>query len=211
MNYSQEIALTTQQRSAYIMQDDESTDHRSPTKMKYYTEPPKDKYGNTWVYCWRNGVPLITLGPHWWLFILALAFLEIMGVVLLFHMDELGVGSYKGLAIVLMLWEGFIYTVTALKNPGIIIPNEVRENEDLETSYSVNICTTCNITKDINVVHCTDCDVCVEGMDHHCPWTGKCIGKGNLCPFYLFVASTAVYITGLILILSGSPVMQSKA
>lgn len=28
------------------------------------------------------------------------------------------------------------------------------------------------------------------GYDHHCPWTSKCIGKGNLKGFYAFVTST---------------------
>jgi len=32
-------------------------------------------------------------------------------------------------------------------------------------------------------------------MDHHCPWTGKCIGKGNYNEFYLFIVSTMIYIT----------------
>ena len=32
------------------------------------------------------------------------------------------------------------------------------------------------------------------GHDHHCPWTGKCIGKYNLIPFYIFVVSTLIFI-----------------
>ena len=38
--------------------------------------------------------------------------------------------------------------------------------------------------------HCQDCGVCIEEHDHHCPWTSKCIGRGNLYPFYVFVFST---------------------
>jgi hypothetical protein len=34
--------------------------------------------------------------------------------------------------------------------------------------------------KDVDVVHCYDCDICIKGHDHHCPWTGKCIGEGNI-------------------------------
>ena len=28
------------------------------------------------------------------------------------------------------------------------------------------------------------------GFDHHCPWTSKCIGKGNIISFYLFILFT---------------------
>lgn len=30
------------------------------------------------------------------------------------------------------------------------------------------------------VHHCADCGYCVEGMDHHCPWMGQCIGRKNM-------------------------------
>jgi len=38
--------------------------------------------------------------------------------------------------------------------------------------------------------HCTDCGFCVEGLDHHCPWSSKCIGNGNLNAFKCFLATT---------------------
>jgi len=41
--------------------------------------------------------------------------------------------------------------------------------------------------------HCDDCDVCIRGYDHHCPWTGKCIGEGNILYFYAFVTMIPVY------------------
>ena len=42
--------------------------------------------------------------------------------------------------------------------------------------------------------HCFECEVCIEGYDHHCPWVTKCIGKGNIKFFYVFVASTFSYL-----------------
>lgn len=32
-----------------------------------------------------------------------------------------------------------------------------------------------------------DCRVCIEGYDHHCPWTGKCVGRGNVRYFYAWL------------------------
>ena len=31
-------------------------------------------------------------------------------------------------------------------------------------------------------------------LDHHCPWTGKCIGKNNLKAFHSFLAGLCVHL-----------------
>jgi hypothetical protein len=38
-------------------------------------------------------------------------------------------------------------------------------------------CARCRVLRAAGTHHCYDCDVCVEELDHHCPWTGKCIGE----------------------------------
>lgn len=51
--------------------------------------------------------------------------------------------------------------------------------------------------------HCIDCQVCVEGYDHHCMMYGKCIAKGNLPYFYvtvvLYTINLVAMITGYVL------------
>ena len=60
--------------------------------------------------------------------------------------------------------------------------------------------------------HCRDCDMCIEGFDHHCPWTSKCIGKGNIVPFYVFIVSTPIFmISAIFLMMSVLIVMAEKA
>lgn len=90
------------------------------------------------------------------------------------------------------------YLITALINPGI--PNReyfsknFSKNNNKQKSGIVE-CKKCNILvpKSFNVSHCHDCCVCVMNQDHHCPWTGKCIGKYNICSFYCFLFSLLAY------------------
>lgn len=51
----------------------------------------------------------------------------------------------------------------------------------------------------IKTVHCYDCGVCIENYDHHCPWVGKCIGKGNRNYFNMFIISSIIMIIAFIL------------
>ena len=36
------------------------------------------------------------------------------------------------------------------------------------------------------------CNICVEKMDHHCVWVGKCVGKNNVCSFYSMLVSIGI-------------------
>jgi hypothetical protein len=58
----------------------------------------------------------------------------------------------------------------------------------------LSVCSMCNVYREGGTAHCYDCNACVLQLDHHCPWTGKCIGKHNLRPFYAFLWSISVSI-----------------
>ena len=63
---------------------------------------------------------------------------------------------------------------------------------------TVTVCQFCNIFREQGTSHCYDCNACVLELDHHCPWTGKCIGKYNLRYFYGFLWSISAlmcYVT----------------
>ena len=122
-------------------------------------------------------------------------------VFILVYLFLLG-NNYLIIKIILILsYLTFItsYIYTVLINPGIpekiyYIPNF--KHQKIGDIKKWNKCTKCNILipKKFKAVHCEYCEVCVREQDHHCPWTGKCIGKYNLISFYIFVNSLLVYL-----------------
>lgn len=58
-------------------------------------------------------------------------------------------------------------------------------------------CRKCNVTVGQDMDHCEECQVCVSGVDHHCVFFSKCIGKGNISYFW---TSIAMMITNFFLV-----------
>jgi hypothetical protein len=90
--------------------------------------------------------------------------------------------------------------ITFFKNPGIPGKELWLENFRGENISEYRICNICKVIMRIEdkTEHCDECNICVVGMDHHCPWTSKCIGKGNITWFYIFVGSTCVLLFYLV-------------
>ena len=84
-------------------------------------------------------------------------------------------------------------------NPGIPSPDNFSKNYlktiKKEDRKFFQVCEICNIIVDCDddVRHCTECNICVKKMDHHCYWTGKCIAKNNYLTFQLFTFTTLLY------------------
>ncbi|PFH33152.1 DHHC zinc finger domain-containing protein [Besnoitia besnoiti] len=55
-------------------------------------------------------------------------------------------------------------------------------------------CRVCQIYPAPGSLHCDDCQICIEGYDHHCPWTSKCVGRGNSLEFHLWVLFSLITI-----------------
>jgi palmitoyltransferase ZDHHC9/14/18 len=89
------------------------------------------------------------------------------------------------------------YTLAACSDPGVIPKNSA----DIEVEVPPNhtLCVKCNACRPPRAVHCYDCDACILELDHHCPWTGKCIGKNNLQFFYAFLSFLCLHLGVLII------------
>ncbi|KAI8898367.1 DHHC palmitoyltransferase-domain-containing protein [Globomyces pollinis-pini] len=64
----------------------------------------------------------------------------------------------------------------------------IYKNHQLETKY----CITCKAWRAPRTAHCSECDTCIERLDHHCPWMGNCIGKNNYVYFFWFLFFSSI-------------------
>ena len=89
-----------------------------------------------------------------------------------------------------------MYGYCALRNPGICSKAELTDYQIEEfREKKLGYCGICKVAHIKGRYHCEDCQVCIDGYDHHCPWTSKCIGKNNLCAFYAFLTNTVIFFT----------------
>jgi hypothetical protein len=83
-------------------------------------------------------------------------------------------------------------------NPGTPGKEYFLENFDMEKNNLKNyrICGNCKLIMDLDkeTEHCFDCNICVMGNDHHCPWTSKCVGYRNIYFFYSFITFIFILI-----------------
>ncbi len=97
---------------------------------------------------------------------------------------------FKVLGVIIFSIYWLSYTYTFLINPGF--PKNDLDSRLGEPRNKFRFCDKCkmwvNIDKKTN--HCFECNICVEGYDHHCPWISKCVGRRNTTTFYIFIIST---------------------
>jgi len=154
------------------------------------------KLGNTYSFFGDvYGNPKIIIGPHWPLYA-CVTFVFSLG----FFSMIIFLGKYltvfvKLIGFIVYFLFFFSYSYTALINPGY--PKHDIDSITGEPRKKFYYCSTCKmfVNREKNTSHCPDCDICVEGHDHHCPWTGKCIGKNNLTSFYIFIFSIFALIS----------------
>ena len=148
------------------------------------------KLGKTFTFfADKDGSPLIVIGPHWIMYLCCCSIVTIIFISFFLHFWKYMNIFFQLTGLIVFLVFFISYTYTFLCNPGI---PKYDENAILgKPRDNYRFCRKCGIWTNMedNTCHCFDCDVCYEGYDHHCPWTGKCIAKKNVTPFYIFIVS----------------------
>ena len=139
-----------------------------------------DKYDN----------PLLIIGPHWPLFACFFGTINILYIIVTIKLwNKFGFKSKLINQISYWLYN-MSYSYTSLINPGY--PKNNHERKAGYPREEFYFCSVCKfyVKRSTDALHCDECGICIEGMDHHCPWTSHCVGKNNIITFYIFVLST---------------------
>ena len=125
--------------------------------------------------------------------IITTSFVYLLVALILFNPNFFYIKITETLAFILFL---ITYLMTVLINPGIPSRNYYNGFCKSKNNSELNRCSKCNIIvpKTFKIRHCEICDVCVMNYDHHCPWTGKCIGRYNIIFFYFFLTFLIIYM-----------------
>lgn len=100
----------------------------------------------------------------------------------------------------ILIYLGFVlsYLAATILDPGVVNKDYYLENFMIDKMDIKNyrICRKCKVIMDLDkgCEHCPECDICIIGCDHHCPWTSKCVGKKNIKYFNTFIFMLIVHI-----------------
>ncbi|KAG9412774.1 Chitin synthase, class 2 [Aphanomyces cochlioides] len=124
----------------------------------------------------------------------------------------LGMLAYSGVVVFLLFNIMFNYIMCIVTDPGTVpiqrLDEEVEFNEDSDedfvsltapppiprpqvtTAATTSYCRKCRNHRPSRAHHCSICDMCVDQMDHHCPWINNCVGVNNtryFCSFLIWL------------------------
>ena len=141
----------------------------------------------------QKGEPLIVIGPNWGLAFTMKIIIDIASFCYFYFLWNILYKFMIYIGLLIFSIQSVVYLIVILINPGIPSQDLWLENySHLDEIGSYRICNICKIImrNEDKTDHCEECNVCIVGADHHCPWTSKCVGKRNKKLFYVFVFST---------------------
>ena len=157
-------------------------------------------YGRYKIFSYDSkGDPLFLVGPDYNFFIIILItnliyFLFLSILLLSFSKFYIAI-----IGVFLNIIQFGFTIICGFLNPGLP-KKEIQDETLLSNSIRYVRCHRCFfiIDKSKHYVHCERCQCCCEGFDHHCPWTSKCIGRGNIFYFYGMIVMVSIVFGYLI-------------
>ena len=194
-NDSHELNIINSGPSSVVETRSDLTVGNNRNSFQLKKEPIKlfKKVGNTFfVFVDSYGNPLLIIGPHFGLYCCVTGIASILMLVLYIKFWGKLSEFIRILGHVCYFMFLFSYSYASLINPGY--PKNTIERNIGIPRKNYYFCELCRfwIRKGSFACHCFDCNICIEGFDHHCPWTGHCIGKRNKFAFYVFLVSIVV-------------------
>jgi len=127
----------------------------------------------------NNYIPKYSIGPHWYLTVALLIIILSLSIFLNETIFKEEGYLKKFLFFILIVFEYILVFKTALTHAKVVM----NKTKTMEENGYCNICKVYYNERN-KVQHCNFCGVCVEKMDHHCVWVGKCVAKNNTFYFY---------------------------
>lgn len=136
----------------------------------------------------NNNSPKICIGPNWYLAIVSNILITVLTTSMYYFLVEVNSPFWqKFIYFICSFLVYFFFNRCALINPGIV-QNKKMDKENIQ------FCSICQVyfNPNNNVEHCSMCGICIEKMDHHCIWVGKCVAKNNRFSFYAMLGSIGI-------------------
>ncbi len=131
---------------------------------------------------------IYTIGPHWGGVVFTVGLVLVASFLFIRNVAfPLGPG-YVLTASIYTLLTLLTLLRTACLDPGFITRSAP------ETLPRRKYCQVCQLYTSPAAGHCEDCGICIEGLDHHCPWMGHCVGRNNMGAFLCFNCVWLTYV-----------------
>ena len=153
----------------------------------------KRKYGKLIVLYQKDEDPIYVMGE---LFPFCFIFNLIFIISIIYYLYGKVYKFYIILGFIIGIIQIFLYTLSGILNPGL--PKLEYEKLIYEDVSNKNFrqCKDCKfwINTEFSTQHCNECNICIEGYDHHCCTLNLCIGKNNLKIFYFYILTSFIYV-----------------
>ena len=153
----------------------------------------KRKYGKLIVLYQKDEDPIYVMGE---LFPFCFIFNLLFIISIIYYLYGKVYKFYIILVFIIGIIQIILYTLSGILNPGL--PKLEYEKLIYEDVSNKNFrqCKDCKfwINTEFSTQHCNECNICIEGYDHHCCTLNLCIGKNNLKIFYFYILTSFIYV-----------------